>query len=187
MASPPLKCQAPIVEMRAATAPTRMPKGADGLAIAWRMWGPKTRHYVAQVKGEGGVDWGYTEKRSEAKPLSRYWQRRFASDCRAVGSEARFEETEVTDAMFRMPRGAGDSSEVVAVFPGLPGSPGMMLCYQHVGQHGSCSREWLRTTRPATLLELQPLRRELESIGYTLRAVGRMTEAHRKQRRALGG
>jgi hypothetical protein len=46
--------------------------------------------YVEQLPGDGGKDWGYTEKEAKAMELSKYWQRRFAADCRRVGTEARF-------------------------------------------------------------------------------------------------
>jgi len=60
--------------------------------IAWRQWDRRTRFYVAQLPGDNGVDWGYTEKRAQALSLTKYWQQRFAADCRRVGSEVRFEE-----------------------------------------------------------------------------------------------
>jgi hypothetical protein len=66
---------------------------------------PKQPHrralYVSALPGENGADWGYTPDREGtpnplahydgparldvAKPLNRYWQRRFAADCRRVG------------------------------------------------------------------------------------------------------
>ena len=61
-----------------------------GAAVAWRQWDADTRYYVAQLPGEDGVDWGYTTKSDTAIILNEYWQKRFAADCRRVGSEARF-------------------------------------------------------------------------------------------------
>lgn len=60
--------------------------------IAYRDWckGQGITFYVAQLPGDDGVDWGYTEKPSQAKPLTPYWQRKFAADCRRVGYEAHF-------------------------------------------------------------------------------------------------
>ena len=59
--------------------------------IAWRFWSKKQpAFYVAQLPGDGGVDWGYTTNASEAKKLSPYWQRRFAADCRRCNSKAQF-------------------------------------------------------------------------------------------------
>ena len=65
--------------------------------IGFRVWSPSLKHrkfrvvfYVSERPGEGGVDWGYVEDQKKATPLNTYWQRRFAADCRRVGSEARF-------------------------------------------------------------------------------------------------
>ncbi len=58
--------------------------------IAHRPWSRNVPvFYVAQVP-EGGSDWGYVTKASEACGLSPYWQRRFAADCRRAGVEAVF-------------------------------------------------------------------------------------------------
>lgn len=71
-----------------------------------------------------------------------------------------------TLVLFRRDRRA--AGEVTAVFPEMPGTndPGTMSCYAHVGQHSSCSKEWLQTTRPATPTEYACLKRELESAPY---------------------
>ena len=58
---------------------------------AYRYWNESNPcFYVAQVKGDGGKDWGYTDKASKAIDLSPYWMKRFSSDCRFVGTEAKF-------------------------------------------------------------------------------------------------
>lgn len=57
--------------------------GFDGVAWSVNPWG-KTL-YIGNLPGDGGVDWGWTEKRSEAKPLTPYWQRRFKADRRRCG------------------------------------------------------------------------------------------------------
>lgn len=58
--------------------------------IASRYWSKAVPlFYVANLKGRVG-DWGYTTNYKQAIVLSPYWQRRFASDCRAVGAIARF-------------------------------------------------------------------------------------------------
>jgi len=46
--------------------------------------------YVAQLPGEGGVDWGWTDSFSKARDLSPHWQRRFRAFCNSVGRTARF-------------------------------------------------------------------------------------------------
>lgn len=44
--------------------------------------------YVAQVKGDGGVDWGYTTDISKAIAINTWVWRQFAKDMREVGSAA---------------------------------------------------------------------------------------------------
>jgi len=56
-------------------------------AIGWYVASLPTRSGGTRGKGE---DWGYTRKQEQALPLSPYWQRRFAADCRRVGYEAKF-------------------------------------------------------------------------------------------------
>lgn len=61
--------------------------------IAYRSWSKTVPvFYVESVPGDGGKDWGYTDQADKAIHLSPYWQRRFASDCRAVGSTYNFLE-----------------------------------------------------------------------------------------------
>ena len=59
---------------------------------AYRIWSlkPYTVFYVAQLPGQDGVDWGYVTDYKKAITLNRYWQRRFAADCRRCNSEATF-------------------------------------------------------------------------------------------------
>lgn len=45
--------------------------------------------YVSELKGKIG-DWGYTTDFKKAIHLSPYWTKRFNSDCRAVGVQAKF-------------------------------------------------------------------------------------------------
>lgn len=58
--------------------------------IAYRNWTAKVTYYVSEVPGDGGKDWGYTTDSSKAISLNTYWRRRFAADCRRVGSVAQF-------------------------------------------------------------------------------------------------
>lgn len=79
-----------------------------------------------------------------------------------------------TKVIFRKTRPEGD---IIAVFPLIPhDTTGVnMVCYQHVGQHGSASPDWVsRGTAPATPEEYAPLKRELESLGYKLELVNRV-------------
>jgi hypothetical protein len=59
-----------------------------GHTIAGRPWSynPPVFFYVAQVVGDGGVDWGYTRDKSKALPLNTYFLRRFQADCQRVGA-----------------------------------------------------------------------------------------------------
>lgn len=58
--------------------------------IAFYVDSQKKYWYVAQVKGDGGKDWGYTLDYSKAIRLSRYWQKRFQADCQYMGRKASF-------------------------------------------------------------------------------------------------
>lgn len=61
-----------------------------------------------------------------------------------------------------------DAGEVTAVFPTEPGDfTGYdMVCYAHIGQHGSCAKEWYFCTRPAKPEEYAELKAELELAPY---------------------
>lgn len=72
-----------------------------------------------------------------------------------------------------------DNGEIVAVFPDIPGTndPYQMLCYAHVGQHNACSMDWFyEYTEKAKEGEYQPLKKELELLGYNLAIRSRMTQ-----------
>lgn len=65
----------------------------------------------------------------------------------------------------------GKDGDVLALFPHEVGTmqAGSCSSYQHVGQHGSADyRGCIMRTRPATETEAEPLKRELERIGYNL-------------------
>lgn len=47
---------------------------------------PAVWFYVAQRPGDGGADWGYVTDPSKARPMSRYWMRRFRRDMQRVSS-----------------------------------------------------------------------------------------------------
>jgi len=64
---------------------------------------------------------------------------------------------------------SGAGEEIIALFPEIPGTldPRECLSYVHYGQHGSAmasGHNW----KLATPEEYEPLRRELEGIGYNL-------------------
>ncbi len=59
--------------------------------------------------------------------------------------------------------------ELIALFPNLPGGPGLVTSYMHIGQHGDASMTVVKSqTSPATRAEAAELANELESIGYRL-------------------
>ena len=66
--------------------------------------------------------------------------------------------------IFRAERSGKFKGDVTAVFPTLPGCPGMMTCYEHVDQHSSCDIRWYRTTRRALPAEYKELYEEVKSI-----------------------
>ena len=82
-----------------------------------------------------------------------------------------------TRVLFRADKSGSHKGDITAVFPDLPydAEGSLVTCYAHVGQHSGCDRSWVReSTRPAKPAEYEALKRELESIGYTLRIVGRL-------------
>lgn len=68
--------------------------------------------------------------------------------------------------IFRADRAGDFKGAVTAVFPTLPGTsdPWTATCYAHIGQHGTCSPKWYRTTRAATPDESADLLAELRQI-----------------------
>lgn len=68
-----------------------------------------------------------------------------------------------TRVIFRMDK-HGKCREVTAVLPDEASGNSMMVCYGHIGQHGSCSYAWYHRTRPATPVEYAPLLAELQGI-----------------------
>lgn len=98
------------------------------------------------------------------------------------------QDDDETPVLFRAERSGDFKGDVTAVFPTLPGTNEFWTasCYAHIGQHGSCSKDWYWTTRPATPEEYASLKRELESapFGYRLKIVKRWTKYHDAARRA---
>jgi len=80
---------------------------------------------------------------------------------------ATFEEVNMkTKAIFCKWKDTGD---IIAFFPEIPAdSRGGIMSYMHVGQHGAANYPH-DGTEPASAEESEPLRRELESLGYRLR------------------
>lgn len=79
------------------------------------------------------------------------------------------------------------SGETFAVFPAeAQDIYGNMLCYAHIGQHGTCSDEYYRESRPATDEEIAPLLAELKRVyeGDILHVMKRRTQTAIAQNRA---
>ena len=61
--------------------------------------------------------------------------------------------------------------EVIAIFPEKPYNKNPELCmsYMKLGQHAAASIKVVQDTRASTPSEIEPLRKELENIGYKLK------------------
>lgn len=82
-------------------------------------------------------------------------------------------DTDITRVVFRIWR---DTGEVIAFFPDVPADKKYMMSYMHIGQHGEADYQYLiKETSLATPAEYKPLKEELESIGYHLRVVKRIS------------
>lgn len=68
--------------------------------------------------------------------------------------------------IFRMEGNAKDGFTPVAFFPTSPGTrdPHSVVCYSHVGQHGTSRADYYAKTRPASPKQYAALLRELRSI-----------------------
>ena len=80
-------------------------------------------------------------------------------------------KTENTVAVFRTFKDHGD---VIALFPFEAHNGTLIMSYQRIGQHGAADYSHVvDVPRPSTHDELEPLKRELERIGYDLRILKR--------------
>jgi hypothetical protein len=79
-------------------------------------------------------------------------------------------DTHITAVVFRML-----NNKVLALFPySIYNGIGLIDSYMHVGQHSGAQYEHcIEISRPATEEEYKDLKKELESIGYNLRAIKR--------------
>ena len=95
--------------------------------------------------------------------------------------------------IFRAERRGPFKGEVTAVFPTIPADYAghQMTCYAHTGQHGGCSFDWYRGTRPAKPEEYADLLTEIRGIygrdggpddpPTVLRVARRITADHRRE------
>jgi hypothetical protein len=77
-------------------------------------------------------------------------------------------DTHKTAVQFRKLKG-----EIIAVFPYEIEGRDTVLSYQHIGQHGQDVWYINTFTRPASPSEYEPLKKELEQIGYNLDIIKR--------------
>jgi hypothetical protein len=63
-----------------------------------------------------------------------------------------------------------DDDEITAVFPYEVATSNIntMICYSHVGQHGTCIDTWVKDSDKAKPEEYKELLEELNTIGYKL-------------------
>lgn len=72
----------------------------------------------------------------------------------------------ITKVIFRKYK---DTKDILALFPYEVEHNGLVMCYQHVGQHGSADyHHCVRMTTLATQEEAKDLQAELEDLGYNL-------------------
>jgi hypothetical protein len=85
-----------------------------------------------------------------------------------------------TDVIFRKFK----EGDIIAMFPAEPGTNDIGTCmsYQHIGQHGNCQTDIISVTKLATDEERADLKAELESIGYNLREMKKITKYHFRKR-----
>lgn len=80
--------------------------------------------------------------------------------------------------------------EIIAVMPYELGTndPLTMLCYQHIGQHGSCHVSWVKSQKRAKPEEYSNLLSELESVGYEVEITRLFNDigSYSKRRELLG-
>lgn len=56
---------------------------------AYKTWNKGTVFWVSGLKGKVG-DWEYSRNYKDAIDLNKYWQRRFAADCKYCGDPFKF-------------------------------------------------------------------------------------------------
>lgn len=77
---------------------------------------------------------------------------------------------EKTRVIFR----AWPDGDVLALFPDIEEQDGLVLGYEHVGQHGEADYAWcMARTKQATPKQYAKLKRELTQMGYDLTVVTR--------------
>lgn len=80
-----------------------------------------------------------------------------------------------TDMVFRVDKTRALKGNVFALFPHeIADFKGNVTTYQHLGQHSVADYKYcISKSRKATKEELEPLKQELESIGYNVNVISR--------------
>jgi hypothetical protein len=77
----------------------------------------------------------------------------------------------MTEVLFKR-----DGSEIFAVMPyDICDRQGNMTTYAHVGQHSSCRPDYVKRCKNANKSEYAELKKELESIGYKLNVIKKIS------------
>jgi hypothetical protein len=83
----------------------------------------------------------------------------------------------ITEVQFRKFKAHKDlfvtEGEIIAVFPYVIYGGGVVMSYQHIGQHGGCDALINTITELASESEYKPLYDELTSLGYNLKVITR--------------
>lgn len=76
-------------------------------------------------------------------------------------------DTHQTSVVFRK-----DSNGVFALFPYVIQNGYNVMSYAHIGQHSAADyKHCIKTSKPASEVEYQELKKELESQGYNLKVI----------------
>ena len=89
-------------------------------------------------------------------------------------------DSEITKVVFRKYK----DNDIIAIFPEEPGNMDKHTCmsYMHIGQHGACNPSIISDTTLASKEEFQELKNELESIGYNLVVISRISSLMNSKR-----
>ena len=79
-----------------------------------------------------------------------------------------------TSVVFLIHNTDNQHSDLFAFFPKIVEQNSVYMCYARNGQHSPCHIDYARESRLATPEEYDPLREELESLGYNLNILSKL-------------
>jgi hypothetical protein len=125
-----------------------------------------TDETVARTQSDAACASGLGNPEFRDVPLAVWFSR--AGRITHLMRASKYEENKPTRVTFRKWYRKQDGSGIIALFPDeAHGQPGMVLSYEHAGQHGpACLAGVISRTKPATEAEYESLMRELESRPY---------------------